>query len=276
MTGGAFEIGGVRAWISRSGYTGEDGFEISIPARDAEKVADLLVRAARGQADRPRRARFAAARGGAAALRPRSRHGDHAGRGGSRLRRRSSAAAPRAAFPAGTGILQRARGRPGPQARRPDHRGPAAGSRGRAGGRRRRQRGRQGHLGRLLAQPRAADRDGLCAARLRRARHQRCARAARQDLHRRSSRRCPSFPTATTAREPPNEPSITPRTMNGSASTATAPRSASPIIAQEPARRHRLRRGARGRPAGRPRAARRRSSNRSRPRRTSMRRSAAR
>jgi aminomethyltransferase len=43
MTGGAFEIGGARAWISRSGYTGEDGFEISIEARDAETVATLLA-----------------------------------------------------------------------------------------------------------------------------------------------------------------------------------------------------------------------------------------
>src|ERR1700712_302474 len=43
MTGGAFEIGGARAWISRSGYTGEDGFEISILARDATRVADLLA-----------------------------------------------------------------------------------------------------------------------------------------------------------------------------------------------------------------------------------------
>jgi aminomethyltransferase len=43
MTGAAFEIGGARAWISRSGYTGEDGFEISILGRDAEKVADLLA-----------------------------------------------------------------------------------------------------------------------------------------------------------------------------------------------------------------------------------------
>jgi len=43
MTGGAFEIGGARAWISRSGYTGEDGFEISILARDAVRVADLLA-----------------------------------------------------------------------------------------------------------------------------------------------------------------------------------------------------------------------------------------
>jgi aminomethyltransferase len=43
MTGAAFEIGGARAWISRSGYTGEDGFEISILARDAVAVADLLA-----------------------------------------------------------------------------------------------------------------------------------------------------------------------------------------------------------------------------------------
>ena len=43
MTGGQFEIGGVEAWVSRSGYTGEDGFEISIDAADAEKIADLLT-----------------------------------------------------------------------------------------------------------------------------------------------------------------------------------------------------------------------------------------
>jgi aminomethyltransferase len=42
MTAGAFTIAGVEAWISRSGYTGEDGFEISIPAVAAEKVADAL------------------------------------------------------------------------------------------------------------------------------------------------------------------------------------------------------------------------------------------
>jgi aminomethyltransferase len=43
MAGAAFELGGARAWISRSGYTGEDGFEISILARDADKVANLLA-----------------------------------------------------------------------------------------------------------------------------------------------------------------------------------------------------------------------------------------
>jgi aminomethyltransferase len=43
MTGGAFRVGGVSAWISRSGYTGEDGFEISVPAAQVEQVAGLLV-----------------------------------------------------------------------------------------------------------------------------------------------------------------------------------------------------------------------------------------
>ena len=42
MMGGPFQIGGVDAWISRSGYTGEDGFEISIDADHVAHVADLL------------------------------------------------------------------------------------------------------------------------------------------------------------------------------------------------------------------------------------------
>ena len=36
-------IAGASCLISRSGYTGEDGFEISVPARDAEKVARALL-----------------------------------------------------------------------------------------------------------------------------------------------------------------------------------------------------------------------------------------
>jgi aminomethyltransferase len=43
MSAGAFRIGGADAWISRSGYTGEDGFEISIAADAAEAVARLLL-----------------------------------------------------------------------------------------------------------------------------------------------------------------------------------------------------------------------------------------
>lgn len=42
MEAGAFDLAGVPAWISRSGYTGEDGFEISIPADQAERIASLL------------------------------------------------------------------------------------------------------------------------------------------------------------------------------------------------------------------------------------------
>lgn len=42
MKGGRFMLGGVEAWISRSGYTGEDGFEISIPGENAAQIADLL------------------------------------------------------------------------------------------------------------------------------------------------------------------------------------------------------------------------------------------
>ena len=42
MRGGLFEIAGVETYISRSGYTGEDGFEISIPSEATEKIADLL------------------------------------------------------------------------------------------------------------------------------------------------------------------------------------------------------------------------------------------
>ena len=42
MRGAAFKLGGVDAWISRSGYTGEDGFEISVPAENAAEIADLI------------------------------------------------------------------------------------------------------------------------------------------------------------------------------------------------------------------------------------------
>jgi len=43
MTAGAFEWNGTPLWISRSGYTGEDGFEISVPAEAAEALADALT-----------------------------------------------------------------------------------------------------------------------------------------------------------------------------------------------------------------------------------------
>jgi len=43
MQCGVFQLDGVEVWISRSGYTGEDGFEISIPEENAVQIARLLL-----------------------------------------------------------------------------------------------------------------------------------------------------------------------------------------------------------------------------------------
>src|SRR2546427_2632450 len=43
MTGGYFDWEGAELYITRSGYTGEDGFEISLPASHAEAFARALL-----------------------------------------------------------------------------------------------------------------------------------------------------------------------------------------------------------------------------------------
>jgi aminomethyltransferase len=43
MQGAPFEWERTRLWISRSGYTGEDGFEISVPAIAASQLADAIL-----------------------------------------------------------------------------------------------------------------------------------------------------------------------------------------------------------------------------------------
>ena len=48
MQAGAFQWQGHDLWISRSGYTGEDGCEISVPAEGAEALADALLAQRRG------------------------------------------------------------------------------------------------------------------------------------------------------------------------------------------------------------------------------------
>lgn len=43
MDVGTFSVMGQEVWISRSGYTGEDGFEMSVPAAQAESLARALL-----------------------------------------------------------------------------------------------------------------------------------------------------------------------------------------------------------------------------------------
>jgi len=175
MTGTELPLCGAACFVTRSGYTGEDGFEISVPAEDAVTLAKAL----------PGRTRHAAPGGGPVPLRPRHRRQDHAGRGrphvgnpeGAAPRRRARRPLPRCGDDRGA-----ARHRAGDQARRPGRPRAHAGAR------------RRGHL--RCARPQAgprhqrhhrpdgepADRDGLPRSQPRVAAQRGASRGARQAL----------------------------------------------------------------------------------------------
>ena len=206
MQGGAVRLARQPAWISRSGYTGEDGFEISVPA---PRRASGRRRAGRRRAVKP------IGLGARDSLRLEAGlplYGHDLDRDTTPVEADldfaiASAAAPRAASPARCGSSPSSRTAP-PQkrvglvveGRQPVREGAlildAEGNEvGRVTS-----GGFSPILGRPIAMAYVADRAG-------RAGHRADARAARQDVHRRRSRRCRSSPTAITAnREPPHEP----------------------------------------------------------------------
>ena len=81
MTYGAFDWAGDKVFVSRSGYTGEDGYEILVEASQAAGLSGPPACRRTRQADRPGRARLAPARSRPAALRSRARRNHLTDRG---------------------------------------------------------------------------------------------------------------------------------------------------------------------------------------------------
>ncbi len=161
MSAAETDIAGAPCFVTRSGYTGEDGFELSLAADDAVAVAEALLRRAGGRADRARRARHAASRSRAVPLRSRHRRDDDPGRGRSCLDDRQTPPRSRRFSGRRDDPASACRGAVAETGRHPSG-WPRPGARGHGDNRCGRQPGRPGHERRFRPVGRGADRDGLC------------------------------------------------------------------------------------------------------------------
>ena len=229
----AIAVDGIDCLVSRSGYTGEDGFEISVPPDSAETLADTLlaqpevVPVGLGARDSLR------LEAGLCLYGNDIDELTTPDRGRPDLGHRQ---APQAGlgFP-GRPVMRDQLDNGPPRRRvgiRPDGRAPARAQTDIVAGRR--HRGGRHHLRRLRADAERADRHGLCPQRPRRRRHQPVLIVRGKTIAGHASCRCPSSPTATSAER--NAPmaskscgqALHQGTRMGACWTATSPPSASP------------------------------------------------
>ena len=204
MDAGPRRVDGIDCFVSRSGYTGEDGFEISVPAEQAEALATALLANSDvlpiglGARDSLRLEAGLCLYGHDIDTTTTPVEGALEW---SIQKSRRNGGARAGGFPGADTDSAAARARRAAPPRRLEARGPRAGARRRAA-----VRGcdfiradRRGHLGRLWPQPQCARRDGLSAVVARRVRRRWYSPNCADSACRCGSRRCPSFPTPTNA-----------------------------------------------------------------------------
>ncbi|KAI1696816.1 aminomethyltransferase folate-binding domain-containing protein [Ditylenchus destructor] len=183
MTGGFFDLDGIPTFVTRSGYTGEDGYEISVPADRAVELARKLLAQPEvmpiglGARDTLRLEAGLCLYGHDIDTTPHARRGfaDLGDPEGASRRRRPCRRL------SGRGHRRQATGRRRrEEARRSGQLGAHARARRRQADRRQRRRDRRRHQRHAGPDGRQAGRTGLCADRVRRGRDRALRRSARQ------------------------------------------------------------------------------------------------